>query len=91
MRRILLAIAATMAILSAAALLPNRAEAMTLPAPAGIGAAIVDTSVTEEAAYVCRRVWNGYRWTRACFWRPGGGYYRPYRRAHRPYRHWRRW
>jgi hypothetical protein len=36
-------------------------------------------------------VWNGYRWTRACFWRPGGGYYRPYRRAHRPYRHWRRW
>jgi hypothetical protein len=84
MRRIVLAVAATLAIVSAASLTTNRAEAMTLGTPSGLRAAIEETSLAEDVAYVCRRVWvcgyYGCGWRRSCFWRPGGYYYRPYRR-----------
>jgi hypothetical protein len=39
MSRTILAAAATLAVLAGAALMPQSAEAMTLPAPAGIAAA----------------------------------------------------
>lgn len=39
MRRIVLSAAATFAVLAGAAMMPQSAEAMTLPAPAGIAAA----------------------------------------------------
>jgi hypothetical protein len=88
MRRIILAAATALALLSAGALLPNRTEAMTLAAPAGAQAA-VDTGQFQQAAYICRRVWHcgywGCGWRRACYWT------RPYWRHHyywrRPY--WR--
>jgi hypothetical protein len=84
MRRILLAVAATLAIVSAASLTTNRAEAMALGTPSGLRAAIEETSLAQDVAYVCRRVWvcgyYGCGWRRSCFWRPGGYYYRPYRR-----------
>lgn len=85
MRRTVLYAAATFAILAGAALLPQSAEAMTLPAPAGITAAAEGTNLAQEVAYICRRVWRcgpyGCGWRRACYW-TGPRYYRRYYRRH---------
>lgn len=91
MRRTILAIAATLAVLAAGSLAPDRAEAMTVSTPAGIQAAINGTSLAQDVAYVCRRVWRcgpyGCGWRRYCY-RTGP---HPYWR-HRYYRrHWHRW
>jgi hypothetical protein len=76
MRRIVLAAAATLAILVVGSLVPNRAEAITVTTPAGIKAAIDDTSLVQDVA--CRRVWRcgpyGCAWRRVC-WAPGPYYY----------------
>jgi hypothetical protein len=81
MRKILLSLTAASAIVAAASVVP--ASAMTVGTAASIQAAIADTSVLDEVAYVCRH--RGYSSRRVCWWRPGGGY--GYRR------HWRhrRW
>ena len=97
MRRTMLSAATALALLTAGAFLPDRAEAMTITAPAGMQAAIGGPLV-QDAAYVCRRVWRcgyyGCGWRRACWWTGpyyGYGYgYRPYWRRgyyHRHYRH----
>ena len=90
MRRTILAAAATVAVLAGAALAPQSAEAMTLPAPAGIAAAAQGNNLAQDVAYVCRRVWRcgpyGCGWRRSCYW-TAPRYYRPYYRRH----HWRRW
>ena len=92
MRRLCLAIAAAAALLSAMSLIPNRAEAMTLPAPSGLQLALAGNSMIEEAAYVCRRRCGPGGCFRRCRWVPGpryyGGYYspRPYYYGH-PYRY----
>jgi hypothetical protein len=82
MRRTLLAIAATVAVVSAGSLTTNHAEAMTLGTPAGLRSVIEDSGLAEQVAYTCRNVWRcgsyGCGWRRACYGRPGG-YYRPYR------------
>jgi hypothetical protein len=95
MRRTILAAAATVALLTAGAFLPSRAEAMTLAAPAGVEAAVGGVNLAQNAAYICRRVWRcgyyGCGWRRACWW--SGPYWRhgywghPYWR-HRYWRHW---
>jgi len=82
MRRIVLATAATLAIL-AVSFVPNRAEAMTVTTPAGILAAVNGSSVVQEVAYVCRRLWRCgpgglCGWRRACWWTGGGPYYYGY-------------
>jgi hypothetical protein len=89
MRRIVLATAVTLALLTAAAFNPGRAEAMALSTPAGIQAAIDDTSLAKDVAYICNRVWRcgyyGCGWRRACYW-TGGRYW-----GHRHWyghRHW---
>jgi hypothetical protein len=88
MRRIALATAATLAILAAGSFVPNRAAAMTVTTPAGIGAALDGTNLAQDVAYVCRRVWRcgpyGCGWRRACWWTGGGPYYYggPYRRRY---------
>ena len=96
MRRMMLSAAAALALLAAAAFLPNRAEAMTIAAPVGLQAAIGDR-LAEDAAYLCRRVWRcgyyGCGWRRACYWGPGPYYGygyapRPYWRHHYWRRHW---
>lgn len=89
MRPTILATAATLAVLTATtALAPNRAEAMALSTPAGIRAAIDDTGLAQDVAYICRRVWRcgpyGCGWRRVCYWT------RPYWR-HRHWRGYRRW
>lgn len=103
MRRFFLLMGVTFALLIAVSLAPNRASAMAIGAPVGALAAAEQTNLTEEVAYVCRRVWRcgprGCGWRRVCWWRPGPVYApryfyggprwraRPYYR----YRHWRRW
>jgi hypothetical protein len=94
MRRIVLALAATLAILVAGSLAPNRAEAMTVSTPAGIAAAVDAAGLAQDVAYVCRRVWRcgpyGCGWRRACWW-SGPRYYGPrryYRHRYYRYRHW---
>jgi hypothetical protein len=94
MRRIVLALAATLAILVAGSLAPNRAEAMAVSTPAGIAAAVDAAGLAQDVAYVCRRVWRcgpyGCGWRRACWW-SGPRYYGPrryYRHRYYRYRHW---
>ena len=79
MRKILLSLTAASAIVAGASIVP--ASAMTVGTAAGIQAAIADTSVLDEVAYVCRHRYYSSR--RVCWWRPGG--------VHRPYRRYRRW
>ena len=78
MRRIVLTTAATLAILAAGSI-PNRADAMTVAMPAGIAKAIDGSSLAQDVAYVCRRVWRcgpwGCGWRRVCWW-TGPRYYR---------------
>jgi hypothetical protein len=79
MRRFILAAAATLAVLVAGSLAPGRADAMTVSTPAGIAAAVEATSLAQDVAYVCRRVWRcgpyGCGWRRACYYGGGRGYY----------------
>jgi hypothetical protein len=90
MRRILLAMSATAAVLAAASLAPTSASAMALSSPAAIGAAIDTGSLAQDVAYVCRRVRvcgpYGCGWRRSCFWTGPRYRYRHWRRHH-----WRRW
>jgi hypothetical protein len=84
MRKFLIAAAAAGTVLLAGALTPSPASAVTLPAPAALGDAIADTSIVDEARYVCRRVrvcgYYGCGWRTRCYYTRG--YYRPryYRR-----------
>jgi hypothetical protein len=92
MRRTVLAAAATAAVLAGAALMPQTAEAMPLPAAAGIAAAVQENTLAQDVAYVCRRVWRcgpyGCGWRRSCYW-TGRRYWRPHRYyRHRYYRRW---
>ena len=92
MRRFYLAVAAAAALFSATSLTANRAEAMTLPAPAGLQLALEGNSMIEQAAYVCRRRCDRRGCFRRCRWVPGpryhGGYYSPAPYYYgRPYRH----
>ncbi len=75
MRKLVVATAAAAAILAVVSFAPNRAEAMTLPAPSGLQLALAGNDLIEQAAYVCRR-WCGPRgcWRR-CWWRPAPYYY----------------
>ena len=57
-------------------------QLLTVGTASGIQAAIADTSVLDEVAYVCRHRYYSSR--RVCWWRPGG-----YGDRHR-HRHWRR-
>ena len=80
MRKILLSLTAASAIVAAASVVP--ASAMTVGTAAGIQAAIADTNMLDEVAYVCRH--RHYSSRRVCWWRPGGGGYgRPWRGRYR--------
>lgn len=86
MRKLMLAIAAAAAILSFGFPASDRAEAMTLPAPAAMADLV--GSQAEAVAYVCRRVCGPYGCARRC-WYTAPRYYRPYYRPYRPYRYYR--
>ncbi len=55
MQRVLLAIAAAGAILSANSLMLNRVEAMPLGATAGARVAIEDGNIAEQVRWACKR------------------------------------
>ena len=76
MRRVLFVIAAATAILSVISFAPNRAEAMTLPAPATLAETVAGFGQAETVAYVCRRWCGPYGCSRRCWW-SGPRYYRP--------------
>jgi hypothetical protein len=80
MRRVLLSLAATSAILSAVAGLAP-AGAMTVGTASGIQAAIEETSALDQVVYVCKHRYYSSR--RVCWWRPGGYTWRPWRRWRR--------
>ena len=78
MRRVFIVVAVLATIITLS-LSPNRAEAMTLPAPAAIQNAMHELGMTEEAYHrVCSRRCGYYGCYTRC-WRPGHRYYRPYR------------
>ena len=85
MRRFYLAVAAAASLFSATSLTANRAEAMTLPAPAGLQLALEGSSLTEEVRWVCNRRGRRCRWIAGP--RYYGGYhgYRPNYYYGRPY------
>src|SRR5262249_56885583 len=74
MRRIVHATAATVAILTAGSLAPNRVGAMTVTMPTGLQAAIDTTTLLEDVAVVCRRVCGVYGCVQRC--RRTAPYYR---------------
>jgi hypothetical protein len=99
MRKLLLALAGTLALAGASAFSVDRAEAMALGTPAGIRTAIEHTNLAQDVRYVCWRRCGPRGCRRICEWRPGPRYYRPYG-YYRPsrygwrrpyYRPWRRW
>ncbi len=83
MRRLLIAITAAAAVLSAVGVTTGRADAMTVGTASGVRAAMEDVAAMQDVAYVCRHRY--YTSGRYCFWT---GY-----RVYRPYRYWRyrRW
>ncbi len=84
MKRYVLAAAVAGAMLSAAAVLPNAAGAMTITAPAGLASAATDVASIE---HVWWRHWGGYWGPRPYY--GGYGFYRPYG-YYRPDWGWRR-
>ena len=91
--------AATLAILAAGSITPNRAEAMTVTTPSGIQNAINENSLLQDVQVACRRVWRcgpyGCGWRRVC-WRAapyygGYGYYGGYRPYYGGYGYRRGW
>ncbi|MBX9847003.1 MAG: hypothetical protein K2Z80_34865 [Xanthobacteraceae bacterium] len=80
MRRILLSLTVASAIVTAAAL-ATPASAMTVGTAFGIQAAVDETRILDDVAYVCRHRYYSSR--RVCWWRPGGYSWRPWRRWRR--------
>ena len=100
MRRIILAAVATLALVTASALSPSRAEANLLAIPSSTAdafrtATAVDaTSLSQKVAYACRRAWRcgpyDCGWRQVCAWagwRPDWRA-RPYWRRHQWRRHY---
>jgi hypothetical protein len=83
MRRIVIAFAATLAILAAGSITPNRAAAMTVTTPSGMQNALNENSLLQDVQVDCRRGWRcgpyGCGWHQI-YWRaaPYYGSYRPY-------------
>lgn len=81
MRRILLSFAVASAIVSAAAIAAP-ARALTVGTASTMRAALEETGMLNEVAYVCRHRY--YTSRRVCWWRPDG-------RSWWPWRRWRRY
>jgi hypothetical protein len=98
MRKNLLAVAAGLAMLIVGVFFAGRADAMLLSAPAGLSTAIAATTITEDAAYVCRHHYHHRHcwWISHRHWHRYYGWYRPYYAWYGPsygwYRpYWHRW
>ena len=94
MRKSLVALTAAIAVVSAASLVSDRAQAGAFNAAAGLGTAVDETDVATQVDHVCTRVWRcgpfGCGFRSVCGWRPGPyGFYRSW--AYRPYSHHYGW
>jgi hypothetical protein len=74
MRKLILATAASAAMIAASLLPIGGAQAVTPGTASGVHAALAETNLSESVVLVCRR---GYYGRRVCWDRPGyyGGYY----------------
>jgi len=87
MRKLLLAITATAAVLSASMFATDRAEAMAVAPATDLQAAIEEASVMQDVGTVCRhRYYSSFR---RCWWVPGIYYAPRYRYRYWGYRRWR--
>jgi hypothetical protein len=86
MRRLIIAAAAVASLAGATLLAGGRAEAMSLPGSAGLGAA-AETGLVQDVRYVCRPVWNGWRWAQQCYWVPGRQWHHHHHHHHRHHHH----
>jgi hypothetical protein len=69
MRKLCLTLVASAAMLSAAAL---SASALTPGSVGGVRAAVEDSTMVQQARYICTHWWNGrHHWRRRCVWRRG--------------------
>jgi hypothetical protein len=73
MRKIVLGIAATAAIVSTAGLFAGSANAVTQSAPTAVREAADSTNLTQDVRWVCR---GGYYGRRHCWWEGRGRYSR---------------
>ena len=91
MRKLIYTLVTAATVIAAGLFAAPRAEAMTIPAPAGLAEVVQELSGVEDVRYVCRRVYTRYGWRSRCWWTGGRYYYR--RHYHRRYyhRHYRRW
>jgi len=94
MRHTAIMLSMTLGILAASSLAPTQADAMTFSTPSAIQAAVDDSSLAKDVAYICRRAWRcgywGCGWRRACFWSGPRYYGRRWYNGRRWYRG-RRW
>ena len=79
MRSSVFAMAAGLSLLAAGAFSASRAEAMTLPAPAGLSAATAAASAVGQVRLHCHSWQDGRRWHKRCWnapdwWNPGWGW-----------------
>jgi hypothetical protein len=92
MRRLIVAAAAAVTLVAAASFAGGRAEAMPLPGAGGLGAA-AQNDLVQDVRYVCRPVWNGWRWAEQCYWvrnRHHHFHHHHHRRHHHHHNHHRR-
>ena len=93
MRRLIVAAAAFVALVAASSLESGRAEALPLPGAGGLAAAGQD-GLVQDVRYVCRQVWNGWRWVEQCyfvrprFYGPPPPYFYRHHRHHCHHRHY---
>jgi hypothetical protein len=78
MRKILMMPLAAAALLAAGALFPTGANAAPAAPSSGLSDAVKQNGVTENVAYVCRRVFRFGYWQRRCFYAGGPAYYGGY-------------
>jgi hypothetical protein len=105
MRKTLTMSIAVAGLLAAGALFSTAQAAPGAPS-SGVADAVRQNSLTQDVAYVCRRVWRNGFWQRRCFYTggpvyygpgPGYGFYGPYPYygygyGYGPRRgYWRRW
>ena len=86
MRPFFLSLTVATALVTAVSFAPQRADAMTVGTSAAIQAAAGDSSLVQDAAYVCRHRYYGSG--RTCFWT--GGYRGGWRGGWRGGRRWHR-
>lgn len=90
MRRLMVVATAALSLAAGSLLVAGRAEALPLPGAGGLAAA-GESGLVQDVRYVCRPVWNGWRWVEECYWvRPRPHWHRHHHHRRHFHRHHRR-